>query len=103
MTRIQVVGGDGADYDFGVKRDTVSSSPPINIAKMRSWILRSTYLKSGGRDDNDNTWQAEDMRARQALIDTLPELQEALREWPPEFSKKFEEFMHKWVKEWFEA
>ena len=94
ITRIAVVGGDGIRADLERKVEKSPGSSPIDIDKLRIPILQSKNAASPVLSEEDSA------KARQNLIDTLPELQEALREWPPEFSKKVETYIQEWVKEW---
>jgi hypothetical protein len=94
MIRIEAVGGDGVRADFERKVNSSPGSPPIQIDVIRICILQSTPAESPILAPNEVE------QARQALIDTLPAIQEALREWPPDFSQKVESYINEWVKEW---
>lgn len=101
MIRTYVTGGDGVLFDCTKMPESATGSPPIDIERMREIILKSPYRPSL-IDTNDPKEMADAKASRQALIDSLPQLQQALKEWPPEFSKQIDAFVQGWVKDWFE-
>lgn len=101
MIRTHVAGGDGVMFEHGKDEKPATDSPPIDIERMREIILKSPYRPSL-IDTNDPKEMADAKASRQALIDSLPQLQQALKEWPPEFSKQIDAFVQGWVKDWFE-
>lgn len=95
MVRAQVVGGDGILADWSRRSANSKASPAIDLAAIRAIIQKATY------NQLDVVTKQEAVKDRQALLNTLPELQKALSEWPPEFSKQVESYLRAWMKDWF--
>lgn len=100
LVREEMVGGDGLVGDFDREVEWAQESPSISISKLEGYILAPDYVSLTG-DKLSSEDKAELRAQRKALIATLPELQAALHEWPPEFSKKYEAHLDHLVKSWF--
>lgn len=103
MTRDELVGTKNHPGEFQRSSGYPMTSDPINIDGIKGIILGSNYLENALFGTMEPGWRAEAEAQRIALMDTLPELQAALREWPPEFSKKVEAYIQEWMREWMES
>ena len=101
LVRQEMVGGDGLLGNFGREVDWSGRSAPINIAKLEGYIRDARYIYWESSADPLSKQKADSKAARDALLATLPHLQAALTEWPPEFSRKYEAHLDEWLKDWF--